>query len=268
MPPKTWLIGCSFAMLLAPIVPAQEPTPAAESTFTADPTPTAVSPTRPANCVQYDAATGAYIVPRAELEQLLDRLSELQRLGVPEEDAASAALGKHTYCCQVPANGNPEKCNQFRAFSYEAPFICVRWASSQGYGNGTLSRKECRDVSGCPQAGDERASIAAPCTNCASATQPNSAAKPMTSADFIAHVQANRPVAGGEPTRDWRRVTACLSFHNGKLYYSAQLRHNGCPANVLGQEITHDRVRNIELHHRLYGCPSPIDWYCCTFEMQ
>jgi hypothetical protein len=202
------------------------------------------------------------------LEQLLDRMTELQQLSERKADAATAAFGKHTYCCQVPANGSPEKCNQFRAYSYEAPFICIRWASSQGYGNGTLSRKECRDVNGCPQGGDERASIATPCADCSSATHADPATKPMTVADFIAHVQADRPVAESEPASDWRRITACLSFHNGKLYYSAQLQYNGCPANVLGREITHDQVRNIEMHHRITLCPSPIDWYCCTFEMQ
>ncbi len=283
MPLKFWLVGCSLSMLLAPIVHAQEPTPvarptpagglaaAAESTTPTESTSSTFpteSPARPANCVQYDASAGAYIVPRAELEQLLDRMAELQRLSEHKAEFASTAFGRHTYCCRVPANGRPEKCNQFRAYSYEAPFVCVRWASSQGYGNGTLSRRECRDVNGCPQSGDERASIAAPCADCSSIALANPAAKLMTVADFIAHVEAEKSVAESEQARDWRRITACLSFHNGKLYYSAQLRYSGCPANVFGQEITHDQVRNIEMHHRLNQCPSPIEWYCCSFEMQ
>src|SRR5262245_15461806 len=95
--------------------------------------------------IDYAPTADCYLVPRRIMEGLLDLIRELDSR-VPADDPIVA--GKRTYCCKVPADGPIEDCNQFRAYSEEAPLVCLRWAISNGYSSGRLSRGECGEE--CP----------------------------------------------------------------------------------------------------------------------
>ena len=95
--------------------------------------------------LDYLPAADCYVVPRRMMEGLLDLIKNLDSR-VPRGDRVTR--GKNTYCCKVPADGPIEDCNQFRAYSYEAPAVCLRWAIRNGYSSGSLSRGECGDE--CP----------------------------------------------------------------------------------------------------------------------
>lgn len=90
----------------------------------------------------------------------------------------------------------------------------------------------------------------------------------MTVDEFI---KATAPKDGSDGSTltpdEWVRVKGCLSFANGRLLFSPQNSVTGCPLNPLGQELNRADVQNIDLHHRLAGCPvGLIDWYCCAFD--